>query len=249
MFHFAWNVSVDVPAGRATLRGPWWRRSRPRCRSTTTWCRRTGRDSVVVTCFFGRLTTAAWALVELYSCGPRATLSPALRGLHDLVVEPAELQLVPGAQVGGAGADADVVRRGLAALRHQRPVVDAVLVRGRGAGGVVEVRQAQVVGVLVGEHAHATVLRLDRVVGDPQAGVADLGAAVRVARRALAGVLEGLPAVRPDGVLALDRVAVGLVAARVHDLEVVDVAVGLVEVAVVVEVVAVPLVVGGRASP
>jgi hypothetical protein len=48
--------------------------------------------------------------------------------------------------------------------------------------------------------------------------------------------------VRPDGVLTLLRVTVGLVAAGVHDLEVVDVAVGLVEVAVAVEVVAVPLV-------
>ena len=38
------------------------------------------------------------------------------------------------------------------------------------------------------------------------------------------------------------RVAVGLVATGVHDLEVVDVAVGLVEVAVAVPVVAVPLV-------
>ena len=37
---------------------------------------------------------------------------------------------------------------------------------------------------------------------------------------------------RPDGVLALLRVAVGLVAAGVDDLQVVDVAVGLVEVAV-----------------
>ena len=48
----------------------------------------------------------------------------------------------------------------------------------------------------------------------------------------------------PDGVLALVRVAVGLVAAGVDDLEVVDVAVGLVEVAVAVVVVAVPLVEG-----
>ena len=57
-------------------------------------------------------------------------------------------------------------------------------------------------------------------------------------------VLEGVPPVAPDRVLALDRVAVGLVAAGVDDLEVVHVAVGLVEVAVTVEVVAVPLVEG-----
>ena len=54
------------------------------------------------------------------------------------------------------------------------------------------------------------------------------------------GGLEGAPAVRPDGVLALVRVTVGLVATCVHDLQVVDVAVGLVEVAVAVPVVAVP---------
>ena len=49
---------------------------------------------------------------------------------------------------------------------------------------------------------------------------------------------------RPDRVLALLRVTVGLVAAGVDDLEVVDVTVGLVEVAVTVVVVAVPLVEG-----
>ena len=108
------------------------------------------------------------------------------------------------------------------------------------------VGQAEVVAVLVREHRDAAVLRLDRVVGDPQAGVADLRAAVLV-ERGPAGpdqVLERLPAVRPDRVLALVRVAVGLVAAGVDDLEVVDVAVALVEVAVVVVVVAVPGVVG-----
>ena len=85
-------------------------------------------------------------------------------------------------------------------------------------------------GVLVGEHGHAAVLRLDRVVGHPQAGVADLGAAVLVFAGPTAGRFEErLRAVRPDGVLALERVAVGLVAAGVNDLEVVDVAVGLVE--------------------
>ena len=37
-------------------------------------------------------------------------------------------------------------------------------------GGVVEVRQAEVVAVLVREHAEAAVLGLDRVVADPDAG-------------------------------------------------------------------------------
>jgi hypothetical protein len=48
--------------------------------------------------------------------------------------------------------------------------------------------------------------------------------------------------VAPDGVLTLLRVAGGLVAACVDDLEVVDEPVGLVEVAVTVDVVAVPVV-------
>ena len=109
---------------------------------------------------------------------------------------------------------------------------------------VVVVRQTEVVAELVEEDAPAAVLRLDGVVADPDAGVADLGAAELVGRRAGGAVLEGVPAVAPDRVLALVRVAVGLVAAGVDDLEVVDVAVGLVEVAVAVEVVAVPLVEG-----
>ena len=102
--------------------------------------------------------------------------------------------------------------------------------------------------VLVGDGRQAAVLGLDRVVAGPDAGVADLGAAERVLRGAGdAGVGdEGVPAVAPDGVLALVRVAVGLVAAGVDDLQVVDVAVGLVEVAVAVEVVAVLHVVGGQ---
>ena len=53
--------------------------------------------------------------------------------------------------------------------------------------GVVLVGQAEVVAVLVREHGQAAVLGLDRVVGDPEAGVADLHAAVLVAVRALAG--------------------------------------------------------------
>ena len=49
----------------------------------------------------------------------------------------------------------------------------------------------------------------------------------------------GLPAVAPDGVGALVGVPCGLVATGVDDLEVVDDAVGLLEVAVAVDVVAV----------
>ncbi len=98
--------------------------------------------------------------------------------------------------------------------------------------------------VLVGVDAESAVLRLDGVVADPDAGVADLGAAELVGvRSGGAGVgAEGVPAVGPDRVRALGAAAGGLVLTGVHDLEVVDVAVGLVEVAVAVVVVAVPLV-------
>ena len=59
-----------------------------------------------------------------------------------------------------------------------------------------------------------------------------------------AGLEVGAGAVAPDGVGALVRVAGRLVAAGVHDLEVVDDAVGLVEDAVAVDAVAVLLVEG-----
>ena len=171
----------------------------------------------------------------------RAEYDPTvLIGTHDVVVEPAQLQLLPCAEVAGARTDAFVVLGRQPALRHQRPELDAVVA----AEAVVQVGQAEVVAVLVGEHADAAVLRLHRVVADPDAGVADLAAAERVVGRSAGADRGGLgvPAMRPDGVLALVRIAVGLVASGVHDLEVVDVAVGLVEVAVTVVVVAIPAV-------
>ncbi len=164
-----------------------------------------------------------------------------LRGQRRLVVQPAELQLVPSTEVRGAGADGVVAGCGLPALRHDRPPVHGVV---RGIAGVVEVGQTEVVAVLVGDGAHAAVLGLHGVVADPQPAVGDLAAALLALCRsghALVALVDE-PAVGPDGVLALDLVTVGLVAAGVDDLEVVEVAVGLVEVAVTVDVVAVPLV-------
>ncbi len=159
------------------------------------------------------------------------------------VVQPAQLQLVPRAEIGGVVADALVALRPGAALRHQRPPLHR---RAAAGGGVVLVREPEVVAVLVEEDAASAVFRLHRVVADPKARAGDLGAAEQVVRRAGEAllVLERIGAVRPDRVLALDRVTVGLVAARVHDLEVIEIAVRLVEVAVVVVVVAVPLVEG-----
>ena len=178
----------------------------------------------MVTSFCGSTTTTACALVELYSCGPSFRVR-CLAGDDHLVVEPAELELVPGAEVARPRSPMPCVVLGAEpALRHQGPVLVVVVAA---AGGVVVVRQAEVVAVLVVEDAPAAVLRLDRVVADPDAGVADLGAADRVVRpgRSGRGRCEGVPAVAPDGVLTLDRVTVGLVAAGVDDLEVVDVAV------------------------
>ena len=78
--------------------------------------------------------------------------------------------------------------------------------------------------VLVREHAHAGVLGLHDVVGQAQAGVAD-----RLGVHDRAGV-------GPDGVDALVTAAAGLVLAGVHEHDVVDVAVGLEELAVAVTV-------------
>ena len=107
---------------------------------------------------------------------------------------------------------------------------------------------------LVREHADAAVLGLDGVVADPVAGAAEADA-----RRSRVGTppttgptpcaaAVGVRAVAPDGVGALGA-ATGLLAfAGVDRLEVVDVAVRLVEVAVTVEVVAIPDVERRRAS-
>ena len=126
------------------------------------------------------------------------------------------------------------------ATAHQRPEGGAVVA----AVGVVEVGQAEVVAELVREDAEAAVLGLGRVVTDPDAGVTELHAAELVdAGPGLAGAGGvGVPAVRPDGVVALGAAAGLLALTGVDRLEVVDVAVGLVEVAVAVVVVAVDLV-------
>ena len=143
-------------------------------------------------------------------------------------------------------------------IRVQKPVR---VLRATGvAGGVVEVREAEVVAELVGEDAQAAVLRLDGVVADPDAGRvvrdrvgrvralaegAGVGADVDTGQSTGAAGLEvAVPAVAPDGVGAVGRVTGRLVAARVDDLEVVDEAVGLVELAVTVDVVAVLVVEG-----
>ena len=81
-----------------------------------------------------------------------------------------------------------------AMIDHQLTAFSCVPVAAR----VVLVRQAEVVRVLVREHGHAAVLGLHRVVGDPEAGVADLRAAVLVERRAGRARRSGTPSQRCD---------------------------------------------------
>ena len=170
-----------------------------------------------------------------------------------VAAEPAELELLPGAQVGRGIPDAVAATvADVGAGAHERPEAGRVLGTAGVAGGVVEVRQAEVVRVLVREHAEAAVLRLDRVVADPDVDRMVRDAAGQTARRATradvharkatgaATLNRGVPAMAPDRVGALVRVARSLVATGVDDLEVVDEVVRLVEVPVAVEVVAIP---------
>src|SRR5690606_3752476 len=142
----------------------------------------------------------------------------AVAGVEHLGVGPAEHPLAPQAHVGGHGLED---RAGVGAAGHQVPEVDGGAAR---AGGVVQVGQAEVVAVLVGEDADAGVLGLHDVVGDLQVGAGHL-----VAARDGAGV-------RPDGVGALGAAVGGLVLAGVDQHQVVDHAVRLGEVAVAVGV-------------
>ncbi len=110
------------------------------------------------------------------------------------------------------------------------------------ADRIVQIGQAEVVAELVREHADAAVLRLDRVVAHPVAAAADPETAAAVVGGtgdADVGV-ERVPAVAPDGVRALRAAARFLALTGVDRLEVVDVAVRLVEVPVAVVVVAIP---------
>ena len=133
-------------------------------------------------------------------------------------VDPSEHPLVPDAHVGRHRLED---RTGVRAGAHQIPEVDVGVARVR---GVVQIRKTQVVAVLVGEHADAGVLRLDDVVLDLEVGAGDRGSARDVGR------------VRPDRVGAFLAAATGLVLAGVHEHDVVDDAVGLVDVAVAVAV-------------
>src|SRR5690606_9126216 len=122
----------------------------------------------------------------------------------DIIVEPAELELLPSAHVAGFRADVDRAVAHPRTRGHQRPEGGGVLA----AGGVVQIGQAQIVAVLVREHAYAAVLRLDGVLADPVVAVTDLQAAehIKVGTGGAGPVLEGVPAVAPDSpVIAFGR--------------------------------------------
>lgn len=160
---------------------------------------------------------------------------------------------MPRAPVGRSVAAS--VRTAVADVRsgaHERPERRRVLGTARVPGRVAEIGQAEIVRVLVREDAEASVLGLDGVVADPDAGrvardrhaarhAAATGVDAREAARST-GLNGRVPAVAPDRVGAVIWVTGGLVAARVDDLEVVDEPVRLLEVAIAVEVVPVPLV-------
>ena len=115
---------------------------------------------------------AAWALAELYSCGPRSSVR-GLAGHRRPRSRASPAAACPTPTGRRPGCRSARPCRAEPALGHQRPPLDAVLA----ASGVVVVGEAEVVAVLVGDGRQAAVLGLDRVVAGPDAGVADLGAA------------------------------------------------------------------------
>src|SRR5687767_9911629 len=88
----------------------------------------------------------------------------------DLVVEPAQLKLLPRAHVRRRVADTVwAAVTDVRAAGHEGPEGGRVLGAASVPGGVVEVRQTEVVPEFMCEDSEATVLRLDRVVADPDA--------------------------------------------------------------------------------
>src|SRR5512142_917789 len=95
---------------------------------------------------------------------------------------------------------------------------------------------------LMREHTYATVLRLNRVVADPVTGTTHRGASQRIEGWARTGrrIVIGIPAMTPDGVLALCTTTRLFAVAGMDDLEVIDITIGFVEVAIPVIVIAIP---------
>src|SRR5690349_12035945 len=189
-----------------------------------------------------------------------------LASKRHIVIQPAKLQFLPDAHICRGIADtlaapiANVGARG-----HQGPEARGILActnRGAGIPGrIIQVRQANIVPVLVSEYAQTAVLRLNSVVIYPNTGGVvgdcDRGIGRRTTRpgiKASQGVKvavyhrsiytprceECIPAMAPDCIRALVRIASGLVATCMNNLEVVDVAIGLIEVAIAIIVIAIP---------
>ena len=163
----------------------------------------------------------------------------AEREAREVVAEPAERQLLPPAHVHGMIADRIRRIRRPRPGAHQRPVARAVV---RSAGRVVEVGQSEIVAELVREDADAAVLGLDGVVAHPQVRAGQVVAAQQASGRS--GVVIGVrvPRVTPDRVSTLRAAAGFLAFAGVHEAEVIDIAVGLGEVAVAIAIVAIDLI-------
>ena len=107
---------------------------------------------------------------------------------------------------------------------------------------VVQIREPQVVPELVREHTDAAVLRLDGVVTHPEirsrkvvtSEMTPLGSEIFIEIR--------VPPMTPDRVAALRAAACFLAHARMHDAEVIDIAIRLSENAVPVAIVPVDLI-------
>ena len=79
------------------------------------------------------------------------------------VVQPAQLELLPSAHV--TGCIPNVLLAGVhpGAGGHQSPETGPVLA----AGSVVQIRQAQIMAILVGKDTHTAIFRLNGVLPDP----------------------------------------------------------------------------------
>ncbi len=108
-----------------------------------------------------------------------------LAKIDDGQIGPAQEYLLKGAELYGLGANSILwfARTAVTARRHDRPKTCGVLCAARVAAGVIQIGQVQIMTKFMGKDAYATVLRLDGVVANPIAGIADLNATQQIIRR------------------------------------------------------------------